>query len=462
MTPTYKRDKEHNYMILEAAGNPDGSEYQIRMLLLNSMKNILSCKMRRVDGTAGFYYDITGKQPISHVFEKRLMGQRDIENLLTGLEKAMDEAKRYLLDVEQFLMEPELIYLDKESGEPYFCYLPFYEGGLGEGFRGLAEYILKRLDHSEEEAVLWGYDIYSQSLEGDFHFGKILKNVRKRGETEEKQEGSKEEPELLEEAEPETEEGGNEKGEQILQAEIIKKADKEEAYQYGTPEMKKEEGTRKEKKEKKADSGKHQKRFKKRRKEEPVLKKKNLLLRFGGLISIAAISYAARLIGELNLTQTGGILFLLGSLFIYFTSVFKPKPKEIKTKLPEFLEDLEEQEEWNAEGREEETVLLWEDTDKEVPILVSLSPEKRENVVLDKEIMIVGKKAGQADIPIELSVISRNHAKIERKEDGCYLTDLGSRNGTFLDGRRIKPNEPYKLSDGMNVAFSTALYYIKL
>ena len=109
MNPSYKRDKEHNYMILEAVGTPNGSEYQIRMLLLNSMKHILPCKMRKIDGVAGFYYDITGKQPISRVFEKKLMGQKDIENLLLGFEKAMDEAKRYLLDVEQFLTGSDYI-----------------------------------------------------------------------------------------------------------------------------------------------------------------------------------------------------------------------------------------------------------------------------------------------------------------------------------------------------------------
>ena len=86
-----------------------------------------------------------------------------------------------MLDVEQFLTGPDYIYLDQETGEAYFCYLPFYDGNLGEDFRKVTEYILKRLDHSEEAAVLLGYDIYSQSLDGDFSIGRLLKNVRKRG-----------------------------------------------------------------------------------------------------------------------------------------------------------------------------------------------------------------------------------------------------------------------------------------
>ncbi len=113
-------------------------------------------------------------------FERRLMGKEDIEKLLGGLEKAMDEAGRYLLSMEQFVLKPEYIFQDAETGAFFFCYLPFYEGSLEEDFRELAEYILKRLDHSQEEAVLWGYDIYSRSAEEHFSIGKILESVHER------------------------------------------------------------------------------------------------------------------------------------------------------------------------------------------------------------------------------------------------------------------------------------------
>ena len=180
MKPSYRKEKDNDYLILEAPGKPEGGEYQIRMLLVNPIYGLLSCKMRMVDGSRTFYYDITEKQPMSLVFERRLMGKEDIEKLLGGLEKAMDEAGRYLLSMEQFVLKPEYIFQDAETGAFFFCYLPFYEGSLEEDFRELAEYILKRLDHSQEEAVLWGYDIYSRSAEEHFSIGKILESVHER------------------------------------------------------------------------------------------------------------------------------------------------------------------------------------------------------------------------------------------------------------------------------------------
>lgn len=47
--------------------------------------------------------------------------------------------------------------------------------------------------------------------------------------------------------------------------------------------------------------------------------------------------------------------------------------------------------------------------------------------------------------------ISRRHAVIRREMDQLFLVDLGSRNGTFLNGKRLSPHEANKLHDGDEV-----------
>ena len=45
--------------------------------------------------------------------------------------------------------------------------------------------------------------------------------------------------------------------------------------------------------------------------------------------------------------------------------------------------------------------------------------------------------------------ISRNsHAAVFRREDGLYLEDKGNRNGVYLNGRRLSPNETCRLKSG--------------
>jgi len=43
--------------------------------------------------------------------------------------------------------------------------------------------------------------------------------------------------------------------------------------------------------------------------------------------------------------------------------------------------------------------------------------------------------------------VSRQHALLGRTEDGVQLVDLGSRNGTFINGRKLVGFEPYDLAD---------------
>jgi hypothetical protein len=50
-------------------------------------------------------------------------------------------------------------------------------------------------------------------------------------------------------------------------------------------------------------------------------------------------------------------------------------------------------------------------------------------------------------------VISKEHALIQVNEQGCFLTDLESTNGTWLDAQRLKPHTPAMFNAGMSLAF---------
>ncbi|MBC8098614.1 MAG: FHA domain-containing protein [Armatimonadetes bacterium] len=44
--------------------------------------------------------------------------------------------------------------------------------------------------------------------------------------------------------------------------------------------------------------------------------------------------------------------------------------------------------------------------------------------------------------------ISRRHALIRWEHDQLYVLDLGSRNGTYVNGKQAQPHQPVKLRDG--------------
>jgi FHA domain/DUF1707 SHOCT-like domain len=60
------------------------------------------------------------------------------------------------------------------------------------------------------------------------------------------------------------------------------------------------------------------------------------------------------------------------------------------------------------------------------------------------------------DLLIEDLTVSRMHARLERAGDDWLLTDLGSTNGTRLNGWRIR--EPVRVRAGDRVAFGSAVF----
>lgn len=55
------------------------------------------------------------------------------------------------------------------------------------------------------------------------------------------------------------------------------------------------------------------------------------------------------------------------------------------------------------------------------------------------------------DIRLDDGKISRHHAELRVEASGLTITDLGSSNGTFLDGTRLLPDQPTPLTSGQSL-----------
>ena len=69
-------------------------------------------------------------------------------------------------------------------------------------------------------------------------------------------------------------------------------------------------------------------------------------------------------------------------------------------------------------------------------LLVQGGPNEGAMVPLAEGISIMGR-ATLSDIVIEGTGVSRQHASIRGAADGYWIADLGSRNGTFVNGAQI-------------------------
>jgi pSer/pThr/pTyr-binding forkhead associated (FHA) protein len=81
--------------------------------------------------------------------------------------------------------------------------------------------------------------------------------------------------------------------------------------------------------------------------------------------------------------------------------------------------------------------------------------------LLEKEEASVGRDLGN-DIPISDPEISRRHARFFKQEDNFFIEDLGSTNGTFLNGERISSPQQLRKGDLLTFGESVVLVYDKL
>lgn len=70
-----------------------------------------------------------------------------------------------------------------------------------------------------------------------------------------------------------------------------------------------------------------------------------------------------------------------------------------------------------------------------------------EKWLLTEDVTVLGRSS-KADITVNDAGVSRNHAEFRVTPDGVVLTDLGSTNGTFVEGHRI---EAATLLDGNQI-----------
>ncbi len=97
---------------------------------------------------------------------------------------------------------------------------------------------------------------------------------------------------------------------------------------------------------------------------------------------------------------------------------------------------------------------------REYPVLVSLQKDRCPDITLNRDYMIIGKSKAQSDIILSDSTVSRKHARIERRTDGYYVTDLFSTNGTFLDGHRLESGQAVILNEGAQLTIASLHYHI--
>ncbi len=490
MHAEYKRDVSHNYLILHGEETINTASYQVRMLTGNTMSSILKCRMQGLDGKWLFYYDITSKQSLSSFYEHRKLSGEDLEMILTGFIRVMEEMGEFLLNAEQLVLCPEYMFLDVEKREVFFCCLPDYHHPVQEQFRELTEYFLPKLDHEDAAAVNLGYGVYRKAMEAGLQLEHIKELIYRAGN--EKNGSDTKKPEDIrvnDTLDVSTEKISCSRAEENFREDPV------------SSELQSERSTKtKESYEDHREKGNKEK-----------SSKKKIEVKWGiaagcaiGVMILLGTLMASYMgyLPEISVEAVLGVAILLmgvGAGCGWFADKRKKKQEEAaewrnkvqrelarentnteknkterndisrneaagnKTERNNIKKNLQEYERIKENMVEQhelygETVALSAGQLSDSASLVSREPGEHPTIYLEEELTVVGKLEQASDVVLPFPTVSRVHARIRKTGDEYYLADLNSRNGTSVNGRMLAADEEYLLQDEDQVDFAQARY----
>lgn len=166
MEMEYKRTWNQSVMILKE--EPVKAGYELEMLKYNEIRGLLPVQAVSEDGEEHLCYDITGKKSLESYLENEKAEIILIRRLLENLIHLCREMDKYLLDENDLILKPELIFFNGEMEEWYFCYEAGRKGNLKKEFSLFIEELIMKFEHGNQEETKIIYDLYQRTQEENY------------------------------------------------------------------------------------------------------------------------------------------------------------------------------------------------------------------------------------------------------------------------------------------------------
>ena len=463
---SFERSMNHNYIVLSKCNffgkcGEKKTDYRTKMLLENHIPGLLPVTHRQVNGESKFYYEINSLQSLNRLYDKSEVRYDDLTKLLSGCVNLFNRLEDYLLDGAQIIIKPELIYVDVEKMEPYFICYPEYEGDVRLSFMEFIDEILTKIDHTDERAVMLGYQIYRYTRNPNYVISEIEKMMEQViVNIVQKKEYAMET--FSNNCTPITKETKDNL--------MFDRDNNVSSHFYEVPEEKLQETTEK----------------------ENTQPNKYITDLVGGIFCVfivlcaSTILLAARVLHSIQLSRNNEF-YLYGATgmaataaVLFFFCFFKKRNKTaVNTRIdadcskediedqyayfssvPEIQQDDDTKVKYNKLSYPSscgETMYLGADIMEERMLCGRLNG-KEVHISLDTLPMTVGKLASVSDLVLDDTAVSKMHTRFEEHDGKIYLCDLNSTNGTVHNGVMLEVNQSVALEPGDKLRFGRTCF----
>lgn len=498
----YENDSTVSYLVLSMNANEDILEYQLEMIDNNKCHGILDIDARYKNGEVKLYYNITSKLVLSQFLIRKKLSKMEFIDILKGIIDVLLESKEYFLYDKSFLVHEDYIYIDPSTLEVEMIYVPIrLDNDINQSFRDFLVNLIISLAKIDEKSSGNYMQRILNYLKNDifniYDLNSLLNEIRDN----ESIGNRKEDVKQVDIQDINTDVDFNSK-DSYLKSDYVEKNEKENSCY-------KEINTSSSLTKRKGKSKKNT--VRKRYKPKYIL----IAVLVQVLIIIAlvfSLDLMRSFVGD-GANVYGGITLIVAAVdILLFKNLFKKenmeevetiKKKEersyMKSGEPKNIKKIEDltnisaprprqnqsinmlkREIYNSNeqgyvnkgyeqaavssninedeySRINETIIL--DESKEgFPYLQRTNNGIIEKVSITKSNFIIGRLENYVDYLIENNVIGKVHAEILVKEKQYFIKDLSSKNGTFINGIKLRSNMEYKIDNGDNVKFANIEY----
>lgn len=167
----YHNDLHNSYMILY--GKDNVLDYQIHMILNNSIPNLLKLNYEFFDNELRYYYDITNKQTLEEYISKWKINYNFLFQFLKSLSMVTSELKSYLVNSNHLLLNPKFIFFEESKNKFYFCYYKDFDENITTSLHELSEIFMEH-EIEDEKGSFLVKELYHKSSDRKFSIDNIL------------------------------------------------------------------------------------------------------------------------------------------------------------------------------------------------------------------------------------------------------------------------------------------------
>ena len=135
------------------AGSYEDS-FEMKTIAANRIEGLLRMSSRKLDGEVSFRYDVTGLMTFASYCEAMHPGADALRRILADLMDSLERFGDYLIDTDHILLDPGYMYIERDSGKVSCAFVPAFSEPFCEQLLKLAEYMLMEADASDNECVI--------------------------------------------------------------------------------------------------------------------------------------------------------------------------------------------------------------------------------------------------------------------------------------------------------------------